>query len=72
MVRKKRELYSRKVKGWEQEWGRERLAEVTREVDKTRQRLRKAYFKQKLKERLEDARATLGVLGGAGWGRYNS
>ena len=70
MVRKKRELYSRKVKGWEQEWGRERLAEVTREVDKTRQR--KAYFKQKLKERLEDARATLGVLGGAGWGRYNS
>jgi hypothetical protein len=30
MVRKKRELYSRKVRGWEQKWGRGRLAEVTR------------------------------------------
>jgi hypothetical protein len=42
------------------------------EVDKTRQRLRKAYFKQKLKETLVDARATFGVLGGAGWGISNS
>jgi hypothetical protein len=58
MVRKKRALYSRKVKGWEQEGGRERLAEVTREVNDTRQRLRKAYFKQKLEEMLGDSRAT--------------
>jgi hypothetical protein len=48
------------------------MAEVTREVDKTRQRLRKAYFKQKLKETLVDVRATLGILGGAACGRYNS
>jgi hypothetical protein len=58
MVRKKRALYSQKVKGWEQEGGRERLDEVTREVIETRQRLRKAYFKQKLEETLGDSRAT--------------
>jgi hypothetical protein len=58
MVRKKRVLYSRKVKGWEQEGGHERLAEITREINYTRQRLRKAYFKQKLEETLGDSRAT--------------
>jgi hypothetical protein len=41
------------------------LAEVTREIDDTRQMIRKAYFKQKLEETLGDARAT---WAGAGWG----
>jgi hypothetical protein len=63
IVREKGELYSRKVKGQEQERDRERLAEVTREVNRTRRRLRKAYFSQRLDERVGDARATWEVLG---------
>jgi hypothetical protein len=55
-------LYSRKVKGWEQEGDHERLAEVTREVNKSRKRLKKAYLSQKLEEVVGDARATWGVL----------
>ena len=63
MVREKGELFSRKVKGREQEGDRERLAEVTKEVNRTRQRLRRAYFSQRLDERVGDARATWEVLG---------
>jgi hypothetical protein len=63
IVRKKEELYSRKVKGQEQEGDRERLAEVASEVNRTRKRLRKAYFSQRLEERVGDARATWEVLG---------
>jgi hypothetical protein len=62
IVREKGELYSRKVKGQERERDRERLAEVTKEVNRTRQRLRRAYFSQRLKERVGDARATWEVL----------
>jgi hypothetical protein len=63
IVREKGERYSRKVKGQEQDGDRERLAEVTKEVNRTRQRLRRAYFSQRLKERVGDARATWEVLG---------
>jgi hypothetical protein len=42
---------------------RERLAEVTKEVNRTRQRLRRAYFSQRLEERVGDARTTWEVLG---------
>ena len=49
-VREKGELYSRKVKGREREGDCERLAEVTREVNRTRQRLKRAYFSQRLGE----------------------
>jgi hypothetical protein len=58
IVREKGELYSRKVKGQEQEGDWERLAEVITEVNRTRQRLRRAYFSQRLEERVRDARAT--------------
>jgi hypothetical protein len=58
IVREKGELYSRKVKGQEQEGDWERLTEVTKEVNRTRQRLRRAYFSQRLEERVGDARAT--------------
>jgi hypothetical protein len=51
IVREKGELYSRKVKGQEQERDLERLAEVIKEVNRTRKRLRKAYFSQKIEER---------------------
>jgi hypothetical protein len=50
LVREKGYLYSRKVKGWEREGDRERLTEVTREENKYRKRLKKAYFSQKLEE----------------------
>jgi hypothetical protein len=39
------------------------LAEVTKEVNRTRWRLRRAYFSQRLEERVGDARATWEVLG---------
>jgi hypothetical protein len=63
IVMAKGELFSRMVKGWEQEEDHERLTEVTREIYKTRQRLRKAFFSQKLEEVLGDVRTTWGVLG---------
>ena len=63
IVREKGKLYSRKVKGQEQDGDRERLAEVTKEVNRVRQRLRRAYFSQRLEERVGDARATWEVLG---------
>jgi predicted RNA-binding protein with EMAP domain len=63
IVKEKGELYSRNVKGREQVGGRERLAEVTKEVNRTRQRLRRAYFSQKLGDKMGDARATWEVLG---------
>jgi hypothetical protein len=64
IVREKGELYSRKVKGQEREGDRERLAEVTKEVNRTRKRLRKAYFSQRIEEKMGDAKATWEVLGG--------
>jgi hypothetical protein len=63
IVREKGELYSRKVEGQKQEGDRERLAEVTRDVNRSRRRLRRAYFSRRLKEREGDARATWEVLG---------
>jgi hypothetical protein len=58
MVGEKGELFSRKVKGREQEGDRERLAEVTREVNRNRRQLRKAYFSQRLEGVMGDARST--------------
>jgi hypothetical protein len=64
IVREKRELYSRKVKGQERVGDRERRAEVTKEVNRTRRRLRRTYFSQRLEDKMGDARATWEV-----WGR---
>jgi hypothetical protein len=64
IVREKGELYSRKVKGQEREGDRERLAELTKEVNRTRQRSRRAYFSQRIKE----SQGHLGGPGGSvGW-----
>jgi predicted RNA-binding protein with EMAP domain len=63
IVREKGELYSRKVKGQERVGDRERLAEVTKEVNRTRRRLRRAYFSQRLEDKMGDAKATWEVLG---------
>jgi hypothetical protein len=52
MVREKAELYSRKVKWWAQNENHERLIEVTREVNKIRQMLRKTYFRKSLESHL--------------------
>jgi hypothetical protein len=73
MFKEKGELFSRKVKGREQEGDRERLAEVAREVNKTRQRLRRAHFSQRLEGVMGDAKATWEVLGEVlGGGRRKS
>jgi hypothetical protein len=56
-------LEKRKFKGQEREEDQERLAKVTKEVNRTRQRLRRAYFSQRLEERVGDARVTWEVLG---------
>jgi hypothetical protein len=63
IVSEKEELFSRKVKRREQVGDQERLAEVTREVNRTIQRLRKAYFSQRLEGVMGDARTTWEVLG---------
>jgi hypothetical protein len=52
MVREKGELYSWKVKWWEQNKNHERLVEGTREVDKISQMLRKTYFRKSLESYL--------------------
>jgi hypothetical protein len=64
MVKEKGELFSRKVKRREKDGDRERLAKVSREVNKTRRRLRGAHFSQ----RLERVMGMLGQLGRY-WGR---
>jgi hypothetical protein len=51
IVREKGELYTRKVKRQEREGDWERLAEVTKKVNRTRQRLRRTYFSQRLEDR---------------------
>ena len=63
MVREKGVLYSRKVKVGLGEAEQARLVEVTKEVNRTRQRLKRAYFDQKLGEISGDLRATWEVLG---------
>ena len=71
LVREKGRLYSRKRKR-RGDWGEEeeaRLVDVTREVNRTRRRLRKEYFDQRVGEVTGDLRATWEVLGEALRGR---
>ena len=63
LVAEKGELYSRKLRGNLSEESRERLKEVTREVNRERQRLKRNYFKDKLEEVKGDLRLTWEVLG---------
>ena len=69
LVREKSELYSRKIKGGLGEEEEGRLDKVTRAVNRTRQRLKRAHFAQKLGETKGDLKATWGVLGEALRGR---
>ena len=63
LVREKGELYSRKLRGLLDEEGGRRLVEVNRTVGNMRQRLKRAYFNQRLGEIGGDLRATWEVLG---------
>ena len=65
VVRENGDLYSKKLKGklGEGEW--ERLAKVIREVNSTRQRIKRAHFGERLNEVMGNLRATWGVLGKA-------
>ena len=69
LVKEKDALYSRKVRGALDEEGVGRLDGVTREVNKVRRRLRRAYFKRRVGEIKGDLRATWEVLGEALRGR---
>ena len=62
LVREKGDLYSRKVRGTLDLRGLARLAEVTKEVNRMRQRLKRAYFSQRMEEIQGDLRATWEVL----------
>ena len=65
VVRENGDLYSKKLKGKlaEGEW--EKLAKVIREVNSTRQRIKRAHFGQRLNE-------VMGICGlpGVSWGRH--
>ena len=62
LVREKEELFSRKVKGRFREGEEERLAEVTRQVNSARRRLKREYFSRRVGEVEGNMRATWGVL----------
>ena len=63
LVREKGKLYLNKIKGRLQEGDLERLAAVTKEVNRVRQRLKRAYFAEKLETARGDLRANWEVLG---------
>ena len=63
LVREKGELYTGKLRGTLEAAGVRRLVEVSREVNSTRRRLKRAYFDQRLAEIRGDMKATWGVLG---------
>ena len=63
LVEEKGGLYSRKVRGGLTEEEGARLVEVTKEVNRMRQRLKRAYFDQRMGEIRGDLRATWEVLG---------
>ena len=69
LVREKEDLYSRKIRGQLDTEGLERLGKVKSEVNSTRQRLKRAYFAQRIGEVVGDMRATWEVLGEALRGR---
>ena len=69
MVKEKSKLYSRKLRGRLGEQGAQRLVDVTKEINATRQRLKRAYFDQRFLDIQGDMRATWEVLGEALRGR---
>ena len=65
LVGEKGELFHKKIKRGLDDDATRRLAEVTREVNRMRQRLKREYFDQRLKDKVGDLRATWEVLGEA-------
>ena len=65
LIAEKSKLYSLKVKGRLDDNGRERLAEVTKQVNSMRQKLKRTYFQQKLERIKGNLKATWEVLGEA-------
>ena len=63
LVKEKQDLYSRKIRGRLQEGEGLRLDQVTREVNKKRRAMRKAYFGRRFEEVSGDLRATWEALG---------
>ena len=63
LVREKGELYSGKIRGTLGPEGVQRLVEVSKEVNRSRRRLKRAYFDQRLGEVRGDLRVTWEVLG---------
>ena len=69
LVKEKGELYKKRIRGVLNEEEQEWLAEVSKEVNKMRQRLKRDYFKQRLNEKIGDLRQTWVVIGEALNGR---
>ena len=69
LVAEKSDLYSRKIKGTLGQVEAARLAQVCREVNVVRRRLKRAYFREQLENRKDDLRATWEILGEALRGR---
>ena len=63
LVKEKGQLYSKKIKGTLGDEGMQRLAELNKEVNATRQRLKRAYFAQRMEDIKGDLHATWEVLG---------
>ena len=72
LVAEKSKLYSKKVKKGLSQVEDERLAEICREVNKTRRSLKRAYFKERLDDIKGDLRETWQVLGEALRGRTST
>ena len=65
LIAEKGKLYSMKVKNRLDSNGRERLVEVTKQVNAMRQKLKRTYFQQKLERIKGNLKATWEVLGEA-------
>ena len=63
LVKEKGELYSKKIKNKLDQDGVARLAEVSKQVNAMRQKLKRRYFRNKLEDRKGDLRKTWEVLG---------
>ena len=71
LVKEKGELYSKKIKNKLDQDGVARLAEVSKQVNAMRQKLKRRYFRTKLEDRKGDLRQTWEVLGEVLKGRAN-
>ena len=69
LAEEKGKFYKKRIRGSLNENEQNRLAEVSKEVNKMRQKLKRDYFEQRLNEKIGDLRQTWVVIGEALNGR---